>query len=402
MIQYRPQHSKKFPFTKRAIETLPAHDPASPSREAEYADAECTGLHLRVSKNGRRFFQHRYRFFGRKRCMNLGEFPAVSVQEARQRVAQNKTLLARDKDPAGEKEKARNDLTFAEFAEQYYLPHAKQHKKTWDDDVWKIEKLLNPALGRQRLSAITPRDVALLHSKEKTRTSATTANHVLTTLKRMLNLAVKWELLEKNPASGQEKFKEPPSRERYLTKEELPRFLRALEENEDRLSVAALCLLLFTGCRRSEVVSLKWDQVRMEEERIFLLDTKNGGSRTVHLNAMAKEVLDELTERRELTARTRDSEYVFPSRQGAKKPHLFDLRNPFNRACSEAGIDNFRLHDLRHTFASVAVMSGASLFDVQKLLGHKDIAMTQRYAHLCDEGLKKATAGVASMLGQAA
>jgi hypothetical protein len=86
-------------------------------------------------------------------------------------------------------------LTFTEFATQYYLPHAKEHKKTWDDDVWKVEKLLNPAFGKQRLSGITSRDVALLCSKEKARTSATTANHLLSTLKRMLNLAVKWELL---------------------------------------------------------------------------------------------------------------------------------------------------------------------------------------------------------------
>lgn len=394
--------SRKFPFTKRAIEALPAHDPDSPSREAEYADAECTGLHLRVSKNGRRFFQHRYCFFGRKRCMSLGEFPAVSLQEARQRVAENKVLLARDKDPAGEREQAKAELTFAEFATQHYLPHAKEHKKTWDDDVWKVEKLLNPVLGKQRLSAISSRDVATLHAKEKTRTSATTANHLLTTLKRMLNLAVKWGYLEKNPASLQEKFKEPPHRERYLSKEELPRFLKALEDENDRLSVAALSLLLFTGCRRGEILSLKWDQVRMDEERLFLPTTKNGRSRTVHLNAKAMEVLLELRERKEQEARTASSEYVFPSRQGTRKGHIFDLRKPFERACQRAGIENFRIHDIRHTFASMAVMSGASLYDVQKLLGHQDIAMTQRYAHLSDEGLKRATAGVATMLNQAA
>ena len=122
-------------------------------------------------------------------------------------------------------------------------------------------------------------------------------------------------------------------------------------------------------------MSLKWDQVRMEEERIFLPDTKNGRSRTVHLNAKAMEVLEELDEKRELEARTRESEYVFPSRQGTRKGHLFDLRKPFEKAWGEAGIENFRLHDLRHTFASIAVMSGASLYDVQKLLGHQDIAI---------------------------
>ena len=397
MAMQRPQ-STKFPFTKRGIEALPAHDPDSPSREKEYADADCTGLHLRVSKGGRRFFQHRYRAFGRKKCMSLGEFPAVSLQEARQRVAENKSLLAKDKDPAEDRVRAKGDLTFAEFAEQRYLPHAKDHKKTWDDDVWKVEKILNPALGKLRLSCITQRDISQLHGKEKARTSATSANHVLSTLKRMLNLAVKWELIEKNPAGGQEKFKEPPQRERYLSEEEIPRFLRALEGDEDRLSVAAIRLLLFTGCRRSEVVSLKWDQVKIGEGRFLLRDTKNGRSRSVHLNAKGKEVLEELAERRDLEARTRESEYVFPSRQGTRKGHLFDLRKPFQKACEEAGIENFRTHDLRHTFASVAVRSGASLFDVQKLLGHQDIAMTQRYAHLSDAGLKRATEGVSALL----
>jgi integrase len=402
MATYHAQQSRKFPFTKRVIEGLPAHDPASPSREAEYADAECTGLHLRVGKNGRRFFQHRYRFFGRKKCLSIGEFPAVSLQDARQRVAEHKSALAKDKDPAEERGKARSDLTFAEFASQHYLPHAKQHKKTWDDDVWKVEKLLNPVLGKQRLSSITPRDVASLCSKEKTRTSATTANHLLSTLKRMLNLAVKWELLEKNPATSQEKFKEPPQRERYLSTEELPRFLSALDEEEDGLSVAAIRLLLFTGCRRGEIMTLKWNEVRLDEDCISLLDTKNGRSRMVHLNAWAKEVVEELHESRGKEVRTAASEYVFPSRQGTKKGHLFDLRNPFDKACQRAGVENFRIHDLRHTFASMAVRGGASLFDVQKLLGHQNIEMTQRYAHLSDAGLKKATAGVATMLDRAA
>lgn len=398
----RGQQSTKFPFTKRGIEAIPAHDPASASREKEYADAECTGLHLRVSKNGRRFFQHRYRHIGRKKCMTLGEFPAVSLQEARQRVAENKALLARDKDPAGERAKAKTELTFAEFATQYYLPHAREHKKTWDDDVWKVEKVLNPVFGKQRLSGITSRDVALLCSREKARTSATTANHLLSTLKRMLNLAVKWEFLEKNPASNQEKFKEPPQRERYLSKDELPRFLSALDEEEDGLSVAAIRLLLFTGCRRGEVMSLKWNEVRFDEDCVALLDTKNGRSRMVHLNAWAKEVVEELHRNRGKEARTAASEYVFPSRQGTRKGHLFDLRKPFDRACQRAGVENFRIHDLRHTFATMAVRGGASLFDVQKLLGHQDIKMTLRYAHLCDDGLKKATAGVATLLDQAA
>lgn len=106
---------KRFPFSKRTIESLPAHAMDSPSREAEYTDMECIGLHLRVSKGGRKFFQHRYRHLGRKKCLTLGEFPHVTVQDARQKVSAQKTLLAKSIDPAEEKAQVRNDLTLKEF-----------------------------------------------------------------------------------------------------------------------------------------------------------------------------------------------------------------------------------------------------------------------------------------------
>jgi len=396
-----PCHSRRFPFSKRAIEALPAHDPKSPSRETEYTDAECIGLHLRVSKNGRRFFQHRYRFLGRKKCISLGEFPHVSLQEARRRVSEHKALLARDVDPGDERAQKRNDLTFAQFAQEFYLPHATMHKKTWQEDVWKIERRLNPVLGELRLSSITARDLTTFHSREKERTSATTANHHLTLVKRMLNLAVKWGLLEKSPAAGLDKFKEPPHRERYLTKEELPRFLTALDGLDDRLSVAAIKLLLFTGCRRNEVLSLTWNQVRLEEGRLFLPVTKNGRSRSVLLNARARDVLLGLVAVREQSVRTRLSEFVFPSRSGTRKGHLYDLRKPFEQACGRSGIEGLRIHDLRHSFATIAIQGGASLYDVQKLLGHSDIAMTQRYAHMVDESLQRATDNVAQVIDRA-
>lgn len=350
-----PCQPRRFPFSKRAIEALPAHDPESPSRETEYTDAECIGLHLRVSKNGRRFFQHRYRFLGRKKCISLGEFPHVSLQEARRRVSEHKALLARDVDPGDERAQKRNDLTFAQFAQEFYLPHATMHKKTWQEDVWKIERRLNPVLGELRLSTITARDLTTFHSREKERTSATTANHHLTLVKRKLNLAVKWGLLEKSPAAGLDKFKEPPHRERYLTKEELPRFLTALDGLDDRLSVAAIKLLLFTGCRRNEVLSLTWNQVRLEEGRLFLPVTKNGRSRSVLLNARARDVLLGLAAVREQSVRTRLSEFVFPSRSGTRKGHLYDLRKPFEQACGRSGIEGLRIHDLRHSFATIAI-----------------------------------------------
>lgn len=393
---------KRFQFTKSSIDALPPHDPASPSSDAEYSDSACVGLRLRVSKSGRKFFQHRYTYLGRKMCLSLGEFPAVTLQDARQRVAEHKALLARDKDPVAERNRVRGDLTFAEYADEHYLPHAKAHKKTWEDDVWKIEKRLKPAFGRSRLSAITKAEIERLIAREKARTSACTANHLLATLKRILTLAVDGGHLEKNPAARVEKFKEGPLRGRYLSQEELPRFLRALDEDDDALSVAAIRLLLYTGCRRSEVLSLTWDRVRLDEGSVYLKDTKNGESRCVLLNARATAVLEELAGKREREERTLGSEYLFPSRAGARKGHLYDLRKPFQKACRRAGISGLRIHDLRHSYASLALRSGASLYDVQKLLGHKDISVTQRYAHLDAAALRSATQRVSELVDLAA
>lgn len=218
----------------------------------------------------------------------------------------------------------------------------------------------------------------------------------------MLNTAVQWGLIEKNPCSGVSKFHEGPLRERYLSREELPLFLKALAEENDTLSKAAILLLLFTGCRRTEILSMKWDQVRLDEGRIYLPVTKNGRSRAVILNLRASEILQDLATRKDDTERTRNSQYVFPSRQGTRKCHLYDLRDPLARICAIAGIKNFRCHDIRHTYASLAVSSGADLYAVQRLLGHSDISMTQRYAHLSSKDLRIATQGVSTLIEQIA
>ena len=157
-----------------------------------------------------------------------------------------------------------------------------------------------------------------------------------------------------------------------------------------------------TGCRREEILSLRYENVRLDEERIYLPKTKNGQSRTVHLNARAMEVLSDLKARKDDEERTRNSDFVFASRNGTKKGYIFDLRNPFEKVCRIAGIENFRIHDLRHTFASMAVSSGADLYTMQKLLGHNDIAQTQRYSHLSDKHLKEATSRVSDLLNQVA
>jgi integrase len=390
--------SKRFPFTKRSIEAIPTHDPDSPSREAEYSDSECIGLKLRVSKGGRKFFQHRYRYMGRKRCLTIGEFPYVSVQDARQRTSEHKSLLARQIDPSDQREKKTNDWTFKKFVKELYLPHAIQHKKTWKEDQYKLDSQIIPAFGDYRLSSITARDLMEFNSVQKERTSSTTANHYATLIKRMFNLAVKWGLLEKSPATSLDKFKEKPHRERYLTKEELPRFMKALDDLEDGLSKAAIKLLLFTGGRRGEITSIRYDQLKLDEKRLFLPNTKNGTARSIILNNKAIAVLKELKKNKDESPRTKESDYLFPTKKGTKKPYIYDLRTPFGKACDTAEISGLRVHDLRHSFSVLALQGGASLYEVSKLLGHSDVSMTQRYAHLVDDSLQKATDDMAGVI----
>jgi len=333
--------------------------------------------------------------------MALGEFPHVTIQDARQRVSEHKSLLARDIDPSEQREQKTNDLTFKRFCDDFYVPHAKQHKKTWQEDVYKIDGQIDPAFGKYRLTTITARDISTFMTQQKERTSATTANHYATLIKRMFNLAVKWGLLEKSPATGLDRFKEKPHRERYLTKEELPRFLKALDELEDGLSKAAIQLLLFTGGRRGEITSIRYDQLKLNEKRLFLPDTKNGRSRSIILNDRAISVIKELKENKDKSPRTKESDYLFPTKQGTRRPHIYDLRTPFGKACDAAGISGLRVHDLRHSFATLALQGGASLYDVSKLLGHSDVSMTQRYAHMADDSLQKATDNMAGVIDRA-
>ncbi len=327
-----------------------------------------------------------------------GRVPHLSVQDARSRVSEHKSLLARDIDPGDERSRKANDLTFSKFCGDVYVPHAKMHKKTWKEDVFKIDGQLEPAFGRYRLATITTRDISEFHSRQKERTSATTANHYMTLIKRMFDLAVKWGLLEKSPATSLDKFKEKPHRERYLTKEELPRFLKALDELEDGLSKAAIKLLLFTGGRKGEITSLRYDQWKLDEKRPFLPDTKNGTARSIILNDRAISVLKELKKNKDKSSRTKESDYLFPTKKGTERPHIYDLRTPFERACLASGIEGLRIHDLRHSFAALALQGGASLYDVSKLLGHSDVSMTQRYAHMVDDSLQKATDNMAGVI----
>jgi integrase len=384
--------SRKFHFNQKGILGLPPHPADSLSREQEYSDSEVTGLKLLISKSGRKYFYFRYCFNYRKKAVKIGEFPMMSVKEARQLAGEHRNSINKGCDPRLAKEKAKQEKTFKEFAMEDYMPFAKTEKKTWKQDLSRLNGRLFDVFGTYSMSAITTKDVQMFIGKLKGEMSASSVNRFLSLLARMFNLAIQWGILQVNPCKGIGKAKEL-KRERFLTKEEIKRLLTALDNSENQIAANAIKLLLFTGTRKNEILTLEWKHVNLKDKTFFLPMTKNGEPRTVVLNDIAVDVLVAMEEHK-----VAGNPYVFPSRKGSVSGHIIDPKKVFAKVLKEAKIEGFRLHDLRHTYASILVNNGVSLYKVKELLGHQDISITQRYSHLQDEALREASSSVASVV----
>ena len=221
--------------------------------------------------------------------------------------------------------------------------------------------------------------------------SPSTANRHLALLSMMFNVAIQWDILDRSPTKGVKKFKEDNQKQRFLSPDEIGRLYQAMEAEDNKVAVNALKLLLLTGCRREEILKLKWEDVSLESGTIFLPDSKTG-SRYVQLNAAAVELLMGID---------RVGKFVFPGHRDGKNKPLNNPRKCFTRVLTAAGIEHIRLHDLRHTHASILVNQGASLFVVQKALGHSNPITSQRYSHLSDKTLRDASETVSALVRKA-
>jgi len=401
--QTQEKYDRSFKFNKKTIESLPTHDQDSPSADQEYSDLECRGLKLSVSKNGRRFFLHRYRMTKGNKCVRrsyrIGEFPVFTLQEARQIVNENKRLISLGHDPLEEKEKQSKVLTFQDFFETQYMPnYAMKIKKSWRHDQWMYDSDLKSAFGDYQLSEISKHIITKFFYAVSDRASGARANRFLSLISKIFSTAIDWEFLDgDNPCRRIKKFKESTGRTRYLSKDEIKRLKTEIDNCSQRVSALAIWFLLTTGCRLGEAMSLTWDNVDMNEKIAHLPKdtTKNGDARLVSLNDQALETLNQLKEHQ-----VKNNPYVFPG--VGPIGHLMSPRRCFETIKEKAKLEDLHLHDLRHSFASLVISSGTnSLFTVGILLGHKSLNMTARYAHLTNDTLTKATDLVASMIDNA-
>ncbi len=209
----------------------------------------------------------------------------------------------------------------------------------------------------------------------------TTVLRYLAALSHVFTVAsLEWGWIEASPVKKVAKPKVGLLRARFLSKEECERLLKSCEENANRYLYPVVVLALATGMRRSEILNLTANDIDLANGRIILERTKNGERRRVFLNGHALAVMQEFIKKQNC------SDLLFPSHNGLQ---AIDLRFPWKRALKEAGISNFKFHDLRHTAASFLLMAGASLAEVAEVLGHKTLAMVKRYAHLSESHTAK-------------
>lgn len=376
-------------LTKRSIDAL---DP----RGSDYFvwDDEIKGFGVRVLPSGRKTFVAQYRSGGVQRRVKLGIYGAVTPDQARIRARQTLGEVAGGGNPAEAIRIHRRAPTVAAVCDRFLNEYVVQRCKptTQREYTRSVALFIKPAFGPRKIGDIVRTDVAALH--HRMRHIPYQANRTLGVLSKMFNLAEVWGLRPdgSNPCRHVMKYKER-KRERYLNKDELARLGRILDEieaegSESTYAIAAVRLLVLTGCRLSEIQTLKWSYV--EAGYLHLPDTKTG-PRKVPLPSAVKMVLESLP-------RGPETEYIIAGTVPGQ--HLTDLQRPWRRIRARAGLEGVRIHDLRHTYASNALAAGLSLPMVGKLLGHTQYQTTMRYAHLADEPVREAATQVSSQVAQ--
>ena len=377
-------------LTKRSVEAL---EPGSSDYFAW--DCDLTGFGVRVYPSGKKVYQVQYRSGRRTRRFCIGDHGVLTAQEARKEAKRRLGEVARGADPSAERKTKLSAPTVAGLCERFLTEYVDQHCKprTARDYRSIIRRLICPKLGPLAINDVTRADVVAFH--HDLRNTPYQANRAVSMVSKIFNVAEDWGLRTtgSNPARRIKKFREE-ERKRYLSGEEQVRLGRVLagvlEDGSETIhAVSALLLLIYTGCRHGEILHLKWDYVT--PHHLELPDSKTG-RRRVPLPREAYDILTELPRRD-------DNPFVILGE--SQTGPMVNLQKPWGRIRKLAGLEDVRIHDLRHTYASVAVQNGIDPFTLKEIMGHKSLQTTLRYAHLADETVQRAAGSVAQRLASA-
>ena len=368
--------------------------PASQSR-VEWCDKDFPGLFIEVRANSQSHgtFYYRYKDINGKTCtQKVGRSSDIDLAEARSRAKALRAEIALGANPRADEKAEKAVITFDNFFNDHYLPYVKPRKRSWDRDEELYRLRIKAAFGSKRLNQVSRLQIQTFHSGLIDEGLApATANHHAKLIRHMLNLAVEWNMLEKNPASRIHMFDEDNKEERYMNDEQLGNLMEVLKTDSAQSVCLITTFLLATGCRLNEALSATWSQVD-KDKRVFRVAAKNSKSkrmRPVPLNDTAIEVLNQLTTEGIY-------EHLFINRK-TKKPYV-NIAKIWDKIRTKAGLPHLRIHDLRHQAASNLINSGSSLYIVQQILGHSDPIITQRYAHLSMKSLNDASDSASAII----
>jgi len=393
-------------------------DAAKPNgRDRFIWDEEIKGFGLRVTKAGSKSYVFQYRVGGGRegtlRRPRIGAHGSLTPAEARSIAKVWALQVADGGDPGGERTAYRNSPRMTDAFIRYQSEHADVHKKASSakEDKRLIDLFLAPEFGRKKVAEVSREQISAFHRRMADRPYQ--ANRLLALLSKVFNLCEVWGWRPdgSNPCRHVKKFKEE-KRERFLSPAELGRLGDVLAKAErfelkddegNRLwvnpsAIVAIRLIVLTGARRGEILGLKWNEIEWDRSRALLSDSKTG-RRYLYFPAPALKLLADLKP-------AKDAIYVVPGGHTAQARDqgtlpLTNLKDPWKTIATAAGLQGVRIHDLRHSFASVGASSGMGLPIIGKLLGHRETATTARYAHLADDPVRAAADTIGGRLNDA-
>jgi integrase len=365
-------------------------------RKCDLFDSNCKGLMLEIRATGGKTYYLRYQDTrGRTRQLRLALEQDVTLLQARKLAEKKRNLIALGQDPCEEKEQAKKVPTFAAFIEDQYLPYVKSYKRSWDTDVSLLKNHLLPRFGKRYMDEITRQDIVKMHADRKASGAAPgSANRLLIMMRYIFNLTLKWEVpgIKVNPCKGIPLMEENNKMERYLSVDEAERLYRAVCKSENTMLKYIVPMLILTGARKREVLDAKWEDFDQGRRAWRIPISKSGKARHVPLSDGALALLATMP-------RDMNCKWAFAN-PDTDMPYV-SVFCAWNTARKSVGLSDVRMHDLRHSFASLLINSGRTLYEVQHILGHTQVKTTQRYAHLSQDTLLAAANSATVALGAA-
>ena len=361
---------KAIRISKRVVDSL---EPGS--TDLDFFDDDLKGFGVRVRTSGRKSYFVLMRHHGVLKQFTIGPHGAITTELARIKAKEIIAQLAVGNNPSEAKDSIRQSITVRSLCERFLAEYVPFHCKasTAKECERCVRLFIIPEIGTTKIVSVVRTDITVLH--HQLRKIPYQANRTLGVLSVMFAQAESWNLREafSNPCRGVKKFKEK-RRERFLSSEELARLGTALlaEEKEAPSAVTCIRLLIVTGCRLSEIQKVKWNYVDLKSKMILLPDSKTG-KKTIYLGQAAIE---------EFQRTPKISRNPFVITGNIDGQYLSDMQKPWRRIRKAADLEDVRIHDLRHTFASHGVAMGQGLPIIGKLLGHSQSQTTARYAHL--------------------